>query len=392
MEDLIADLGSTILQGLDDNRLSKKKSGQVRVRTDTGLLAGFETLNREQHAELLGRLEEFLGPHGWTIQPGGWWQPPLLGAGLGICTKCGRVSGMAGGWNQNCDCIPTIGRKRSNSGDRTTGQLCRCCAQVLLKSGRGHDVWFCNGCLALVREIDLRIGSYAIPICKPGRWNQYLVPSFLSSSEAQREQLAATPLGDLDLDRLVGKWGAPPDVRSSLKSWAAKKTLEIVRERRTSQSDWIPISDYLDRCRDDTEEKVRCFHQMIEWIQSQGESDMDKGLRPDSRSPEAAATEAQVWLAVHGFTETGESEDDEVEELLKALLSEEPKAELEETAGFPIPWRWVFPDGSAVALGLSGWESDIRCKNCRKEVVTPTSIFCPYCNQRLKGDAGSSKS
>ena len=243
-----------------------------------------------------------------------------------------------------------------------------------------------------MRELDLRIGSYVIPICQPGRWSQHLVPSFMSSSEAHREQLADTPLEGLDLDRLVREWRAPPDVRSSLRSWAAKKTMEIVRERRTSQSDWISMRDYLALCREDTEEKVRCFRQMIEWIQAPGESRVDSGSRADSRSPMGAATDAQVWLAAHGFTETGEYEDEEVEEVLEALLSEDPTADLERSEGFPIPRRWVFPDGSAVALSLSGWESDIRCTSCGKEVVGPKSIYCRNCNQQLKGNEGGTKS
>jgi rubrerythrin len=94
-------------------------------------------------------------------------------------------------------------------------------------------------------------------------------------------------------------------------------------------------------------------------------------------------TEAKRWLVSHGFAEADEYADDDVEDVIESLLKDDPRTQLEHAEGFPFPYRWVFKDGSSVALGLNGWEWDIRCPSCGQEVVRPRSPHCPSCAHTL---------
>jgi hypothetical protein len=88
-------------------------------------------------------------------------------------------------------------------------------------------------------------------------------------------------------------------------------------------------------------------------------------------------TEAEDWLASHGFAEAGEYDDDEDAERMERLLKADPTAALEQWEGFPLPFRWMFSDGSAVALWLDEWEWELRCEECGH--YTPGAT-CPRCS------------
>jgi hypothetical protein len=84
-----------------------------------------------------------------------------------LCMQCGRVFDRAvpkdGAPRQLCRCVPSNADEwRGDLSERA--HLCMCCRLELLPSGSRWSVWFCPECLGRVRELNARLGRYAVPI------------------------------------------------------------------------------------------------------------------------------------------------------------------------------------------------------------------------------------
>ena len=99
---------------------------------------------------------------------------------------------------------------------------------------------------------------------------------------------------------------------------------------------------------------------------------------------DSVLTEAQRWLAAHGFADAGEYDNDEVADLMEALLLDDPRATLEHAEGFPWPFRWIFRDASAIALWGDNWECELCCEACSQYSSRPAMEICPHCGGLLQ--------
>ncbi|MFC1531563.1 hypothetical protein ACFL5T_04900 [Gemmatimonadota bacterium] len=121
-----------------------------------------------------------------------------------------------------------------------------------------------------MRSFDQQLGRYAIPICRTGRWNQFIAPAYSNRRDSSGEALGGDSCG-LDFEQLVSRWHNFTDTQARLKEWAAVIVLRIVDRRWVEPSGWIPMDDYLDRCIDDEEERIRCFLEMLEYLADDGQ-------------------------------------------------------------------------------------------------------------------------
>jgi len=114
-----------------------------------------------------------------------------------LCMTCGlvfdRVVPSDGGPRQLCRCVPSNADEwRGDLSERA--HLCACCRLELLPSGSRWSVWFCPECLDRVRELNARLGRYAVPIGRHSLMAGVGVPgeAVINATDADLAAIAAS--------------------------------------------------------------------------------------------------------------------------------------------------------------------------------------------------------
>jgi hypothetical protein len=145
-------------------------------------------------------------------------------------------------------------------------ELCRCCGQVLLKSGNKFSVWFCDHCKEHVGLLNGRLGRYAIPI---GRHSFH--GGFLLKPKEDRASMT------LELELFVARWNDIWEAMGAVEAWAGEVVLQILAEKGLDRG--IPkdvgatgllVGEYLRACRPTKAEKKHRFLEMVAFLSSRG--------------------------------------------------------------------------------------------------------------------------
>ena len=182
-----------------------------------------------------------------------------------ICTTCrelfeARTPGP-GDVPQRCGCHPE--RSRGWSGDLPErARLCECCRLELLPSGSRWSVWFCQGCLEHVRELNARLGRYAIPIGRHSLMAGIGVPGEVLL-EANPEEFSAI-VETLRLSTLG--W---IDAMDHLHAFAYDRIAHLARRAELDHLDAIPLDMFFERLGVIEEEelgKTGAFRALARWF------------------------------------------------------------------------------------------------------------------------------
>lgn len=177
-------------------------------------------------------------------------------AHMHVCRACGRLAGGGPGAEggvsraQHCDCGPRGQATWPQYDFNLAVELCRCCGQVALRSGSRWAVWFCGGCLGLVRELNRRLGRYAIPI---GRHTFH--GGIALTGEASK----------LDIALFAGRWSNVSVAGGAVNRWAGTVARRILDERWPGDDD-VPLPEYLSACDPSDAEKRRRFDEMLRFF------------------------------------------------------------------------------------------------------------------------------
>jgi len=158
---------------------------------------------------------------------------------LAVCATCGELFREdrpgALGLSQRCGCRRTPDEARWDGFDfNEWACLCRCCGQVVLRSGSRWSVWFCQDCKEPIRGFNLTYGWQGTSIIPIGR---HSLMNGIGLSPVEIEDLQRSERFVEDIKNLVG--------RSDLLSrWAADRVrlnLELVGLAGPS----VPLREYL---------------------------------------------------------------------------------------------------------------------------------------------------
>lgn len=174
-----------------------------------------------------------------------------------VCRECGKLAGGRGAKSnhvsvsQTCDCARDTTETWPGYDFNTAVELCRCCGQVLLRSGSRWSVWFCGSCLELVRSTNAALGRYAIPI---GRHS-------LHGGVGLRGDVS-----DLDIEIFVATFQDLSAAFGRVSDWAGRVVKGILRENWLDLGHDVPLIEYLAQCRADEKEAQRRFREMVRYF------------------------------------------------------------------------------------------------------------------------------
>jgi hypothetical protein len=191
---------------------------------------------------------------------------------LSVCYTCGRLSGdvlLKGNLlvHQQCHCCANAEDGRWPGYDfNIVAELCRCCGQVLLKSGNKFSVWFCDHCKENVCLLNGRLGRYAIPIGRHSLHGGFLLKP--------KEDAASRTL---DIELFVARWNDIRGAMGTVEVWAGEVVRQILAEKgldrglpKDVEAKGLPVAKYLGACRPTKADKKHRFLEMLAFLSSCG--------------------------------------------------------------------------------------------------------------------------